>query len=50
MISSVWLAVAAVTVVVAGAIIYWIGQRRGLGVPPPRSGPKGPVEPPRGAP
>jgi len=50
MISSVWLAVAAVTVVVAGAIIYWIGQRRGLGIPPARSAPKGPVEPPRDPP
>ncbi|MFZ0699901.1 MAG: hypothetical protein WAN74_06930 [Thermoplasmata archaeon] len=49
MISTVWLAIAAVAVVVAGAIIYWIGQRRGLGAPPPRR-PKGPTEPPRSPP
>jgi hypothetical protein len=49
MVATIWLAVAAVAVVVVGTIIYWIGQRRGLGVPP-RPKPKGSDKPPRNAP
>ncbi len=48
MVATVWLAIAAVAVVVVGTVIYWIGQRRGLGDPPrPKAKDS---EPPRNAP